>query len=324
MNDKRKSCCPSKTDTDRTKNCKVSHNSCSKTIPVLKDFSPEQSCFEKIKIDGGRAFLGTNHPQIPDDGESPLRRKNVHSFYIGETAVTNAQFAKFVRETGYITETEKFGWSFVFHSHVPPSIQHAETVVELPWWRRVEGANWYDILGPNSHHKHWHPEHPVVHVTWNDAMAFAKWAGGRLPTELEWEHAARGGLADSKYHWGDDDPNDTDYFPCNIWQGEFPHTNTIKDNHERTAPAKSFEPNSYGLYHVLGNVWEWTADHYTIKSLKKSVKERLSQMQGYKLSKGGSFLCHASYCYRYRIAARSGTSPDTSTPHQGFRLVWDV
>ena len=323
MSKQKAPCCPSKNKNDSIND--ASKMACTgTTIPVLKDFDSQHSVFQKIKIEGGKAFLGTNTPIIPDDGESPLRRKTVKSFYIGETAVTNGQFATFVKDTGYVTETEKFGWSFVFHSHVPKSVGHTDAVMGLPWWRKVDGANWYDILGPDSHGEHWHADHPVVHVTWNDAVAFAEWAGGRLPTELEWEHAARGGLADVKYYWGDKDPNDTDYQPCNIWQGQFPHSNTIKDGYERTAPAKSFAPNGYGLYNLLGNAWEWTADNYTVKSLKKSVKERLSQMQGYKLSKGGSFLCHASYCHRYRIAARSGTSPDTSTPHQSFRMLWDL
>lgn len=321
MIDMNKPCCPSRRDNDKKKSCSTKGKH---TAPVIKDFEPTYIPFEKIKIDGGRAFLGTNTPQIPDDGESPLRRKNIKPFIIGATTVTNAQFAVFIRETGYVTETEKFGWSYVFHSHVPKSVGLTRGVQGLPWWRQVQGANWYDVLGPNSHAFHWQADHPVVHVTWNDAVAFAQWAGGRLPTELEWEHAARGGLADSKYCWGDKNPNDTDYFPCNIWQGQFPYANTAKDNYERTAPAKSFAPNGYGLYNMLGNVWEWTSDDFTIKSLKKSVKEKLSHMQDYKLSKGGSFLCHASYCYRYRIAARSGTSPDTSTPHQGFRMVWDI
>ena len=148
--------------------------------------------------------------------------------------------------------------------------------------------------------------------------------GGRLPTEAEWEHAARGGLGDVKFPWGDQEPEEKDYTPCNIWQGDFPNTNTCADGYQRTAPARSFEPNTYGLFNMVGNVWEWTNDAYHVQSLKKDVKRRLVQMKGFKLSKGGSFLCHKSYCYRYRIAARSGTSPDSATPHHGFRVVWDA
>jgi len=168
----------------------------------------------------------------------------------------------------------------------------------------------------------WKEDHPAVHISWNDAKVYAEWAGGRLPTEAEWEHAARGGLGDVKFPWGDLEPDDHENFPCNIWQGRFPDENSGKDGYLTTAPARSFAPNGYGLYNLAGNVWEWTSDTYKVKSLKKQVKERLKHMKNYKLSKGGSFLCHKSYCFRYRIAARSGTSPDSATTHHGFRVVW--
>jgi sulfatase modifying factor 1 len=166
----------------------------------------------------------------------------------------------------------------------------------------VNGANWRDINGPGSQSHCWHKDHPVVQVSWNDAQAYAQWAGGRLPTEVEWEHAARGGLNDVMFPWGDDKPDDRGFHPCNIWQGKFPSHNTGSDGYLTTAPARSFPSNGYGLYNIVGNVWEWTQDPFRINSLKKSVKERLAGMKGYKLSKGGSFLCHRSYCYRYRIA----------------------
>ena len=273
-------------------------------------------------IPGRTGLLGTANAGIPDDGETPLRKTRIKPYRIGATTVTNAEFEAFVAATGYITEAERFGWSFVFWAQVPQAIGATQGVVDVEWWRRVDGANWRDINGPGTMAQAWHPNHPVVQVSWNDALAYCAWAGGRLPTEAEWEHAARGGLGDVAFPWGSAAPNDTDYTPCNIWQGKFPETNTGLDGYVTTAPAQSYEPNGYGLFNVVGNVWEWTADAYRIKSLKRNVRARLFTMQGYKLSKGGSFLCHQSYCYRYRIAARSGTSPDSATTHHGFRVVW--
>ena len=276
---------------------------------------------DSVLIPGGTGLVGTATAQIDGDGESPLRRAKVKPFRMSVTTVTNAQFKAFVSETGYVTEAEKFGWSFVFWSQVPESLAETQAVANAQWWRRVDGAIWSAPNGPGSEGD-CHPDHPVVQVSWNDACAFARWVGGRLPTEAEWEHAARGGQGDVKYPWGDAEPDDISHTPCNIWQGEFPKHNTGQDGYITTAPARSFEPNAYGLYNLVGNVWEWTSETYRVKSLKKSVKKRLAGMKGFKLSKGGSFLCHKDYCYRYRIAARTGTSPDSATPHQGFRVVW--
>ncbi|MEP0943114.1 MAG: formylglycine-generating enzyme family protein [Rhizobiaceae bacterium] len=279
---------------------------------------------DAILIPGGAALVGTRQEFIPDDGESPLRKVNIKPFRMAPTPVTNAQFAEFIDATKYVTEAEQFGWSFVFWSAVSKEIEMTQAAAHVQWWRRVDGSNWRDINGPGTAQEACHDNHPVVHISWNDAAAYAKWVGGRLPSEAEWEHAARGGLGDVKFPWGDDEPNDTDYHPCNIWQGDFPQSNTCADGFSETAPAKSFSPNGFGLYNMCGNVWEWTADAYKIRSLKKHVKERLKTMHGYKLLKGGSFLCHKSYCFRYRIAARSGNSPDSTTTHQGFRVVWDA
>lgn len=279
--------------------------------------------YKHIKVPGGQALVGTDKPQILEDGEGPLKNKRIKAFKIGVTAVTNEDFLTFVEDTGYVTEAEIFGWSFVFWAQVPEDYDTNMGSRGAQWWRRVDGANWQDVNGPKTSNQFWHPSHPVVHVSWNDALAYAKWAGGRLATEFEWEHAARGGLGDVPYPWGQKDPDDEAHFPCNIWQGRFPDFNSSLDGWAATSPARSFAPNNYGLYNMVGNVWEWTADPFTIASNRKAARKKMETMRGFKLLKGGSFLCHQSYCYRYRIAARSGNSPESTTSHQGFRVVWD-
>lgn len=276
-----------------------------------------------VEIQGGKALIGTNTPIIKIDGEHPLRTVPVRTFRIDATAVTNAQFREFIVDTGYVTDAERFGNSFVFGGLLPTDTPPTQAIAAAPWWRVVAGATWRAPLGHTSEDT-CKPDHPVVHVTWNDATAFAKWAGGRLPTEAEWEHAARGRLRDAKFPWGDREPNDMDFFPCNIWQGRFPQSNLGLDGYLGTAPARSFEPNGYGLYNMVGNVWEWTSQPFKSRSLSKNARRQHGGKTSHMLCKGGSFLCHVSYCYRYRIAARTGNSPDSSTSHQGFRLVYDV
>lgn len=275
-----------------------------------------------VRIPGGEALVGTGSPVIAFDGEYPLRRKKILPFWIDATVVTNARFQAFAEATGYRTEAERIGDSFVFANFLPEGARAKEPLAAAPWWLLVEGACWRRVHGPGSENA-WNPDHPVVQVTWNDACAFAKWAGGRLPTEAEWEHAARGGLEDVRFPWGDRAPDDKKFFPCNVWQGRFPETDLGLDGFAGIAPARSFAPNSFGLYNMVGNVWEWTSQPFKVRSLKKRAASLHASKKGFKLVKGGSFLCHASYCFRYRIAARSGTSPDSSTSHQGFRLVYD-
>lgn len=277
---------------------------------------------DSVEIPGGAALVGTRAPQIADDGEGPLRKVKVAPFRLGKTCVTNADFERFVKATGYQTDAEKFGWSFVFWSDLSTDIR-SKGIPGLEWWRKVDGAYWRDPRAEGRSIIEQALDHPVVHISWNDATAYAKWAGGRLPTEAEWEHAARGGLGDVPFPWGQQEPNDTDQFPCNIWQGTFPNTNTGVDGYTGLAPAKAFKPNGYGLYNMVGNNWEWSADPFKVSSLKKQVKTRLAKMRGFKLVKGGSALCHKSYCFRYRIAARTGNSPDSTTGYQGFRVAWD-
>lgn len=276
---------------------------------------------DRIEIPGARALIGTNAQVIAVDGEGPLRQKRVSPFRIDAATVTNKRFSAFVAATGYQTEAERLGDSLVFVGLLPVDSPPSRAVAAVPWWWQVEGACWYCPVGPNGNEQ-LQQDDPVTHVSWNDASAFAHWAGGQLPSEAEWEHAARGKLGDVRYPWGDRDPDDTEFLPCNIWQGRFPGNNTGADGHIGPAPAKSFEPNDYGLYNMVGNVWEWTSEPFRVRSLKKSVAAQHHGKKGFKLSKGGSFLCHVSYCFRYRIAARTGTSPDTTSSHQGFRLVY--
>jgi formylglycine-generating enzyme required for sulfatase activity len=287
--------------------------------------SPQISRFaragETVLIPGGQSFVGTSAPKIALDGEDPPRRARLRPFRMSVGTISNADFASFVEETGYVTEAECFGWSFVFWAQVPDSVGETRAVPQAGWWRQVHGTTWRAVNGPGSEGAA-PDDHPVVQVSWTDARAYADWAGGRLPTEAEWEHAARGGLGDVPYPWGTQDPDDVDFLPCNIWQGDFPQHNTRADGYVTTAPVRAFAPNGYGLYNMVGNVWEWSADPYGIKSIRKDVRARLAAMKGYKLSKGGSFLCHRSYCWRYRIAARIGNSPDSATTHQGFRVVF--
>lgn len=275
-----------------------------------------------VDIPGGTALLGTNKSYFPVDGEGPLRRKKISPFRIDTTSVTNERFNDFITDTGYITEAEQLGDSLVFQGLLPKGSPPSRAVADAPWWRIIPGANWRNIYGAGTIDALIH-NHPVVHISWKDAAAFAAWAGGRLPTEIEWEHAARGGLGDVAFPWGDEEPNDQNFYPCNIWQGQFPHKNLGLDGHIGTAPAQSYKPNGYGLYNMVGNVWEFTSEVFKVRSLKKVAIATHAGKKGFKLSKGGSFLCHKSYCFRYRIAARNSTSADTSTSHLGFRLVYE-
>ena len=291
-------------------------------MPQLPAAQAENPLHQIVEIPGGKAFRGTDMQQSPVDEEGPLRYVKMKPFWMDATAVTNARFAEFVTATGYQTEAERLGDSFVFKGLLPSDTEEQNAVAAAPWWRMVRGANWHCVTGPD-YETETNPDDPVIHVSWNDAMAFAAWAGGRLPTEAEWEHAARGGLGDVMFPWGDTPPDDTGFFPCNIWQGQFPDQNLEQDGYFGVAPAQSFAPNGYGLYNMSGNVWEWTSQVFKVKSLKKEIRNAHTDKRGYKVVKGGSFLCHISYCYRYRIAARTANSPDSSTSHQGFRLVYD-
>lgn len=292
--------------------------------PKYAPFSQrETDTSETVKIPSGIALIGTTRPYFANDGEGPLRKKTVAAFRMDTTAVTNARFQTFVAETGYITDAERLGDSLVFQGLLPKGTPPSHAVADAPWWRVIPGANWRSIFGPGTDAA-CNPDHPIAHISWNDASAFSAWAGGRLPTEAEWEHAARGGLGDVKFPWGDEEPDDASFQPCNIWQGQFPHRDLGLDGYIGTAPARSFAPNGYGLYNMAGNVWELTSEVFRVRSLKKAVLAEHAHKKGFRLSKGGSFLCHKSYCYRYRIAARNSSSADTTTSHMGFRLVYEL
>jgi formylglycine-generating enzyme required for sulfatase activity len=278
-----------------------------------------------IRIDGGSFWMGTDGSEgYPADGEGPAHKVRVRPFHLDRTAVSNAEFAAFVAETGYRTEAETLGWSFVFHLLLPDELPPTRGIACAPWWRQVEGAAWQHPEGAHSSIDD-RGDHPVVHVSWNDAVAYARWAGKRLPTEAEWERAARGGLPRALYPWGDELTPDGEH-RCNIWQGRFPHDNTRDDGYLGTAPVTSFRPNGYGLYNMAGNVWEWCADWFSPTYYQDSPRtDPEGPHRGTsRVIRGGSYLCHASYCNRYRVAARSHNTPDSSAGNTGFRCACDA
>lgn len=279
-----------------------------------------------ILIKGGEFQMGTNTREgFQSDGEGPARTVRLDDFMISPYAVTNGEFRAFVQDTGYVTEAERFGWSYVFHLLVSEETQKkaSSAAQQVPWWIVVEGAYWAKPEGPDSSIED-RLDHPVVHISWNDAAAYCAWSGTRLPTEAEWEYAARGGLTGKTYPWGDLLKPDGKHM-CNIWQGKFPVKNNASDGYIGTAPVDAYEPNGFGLYNVSGNVWEWCQDwfspayHRTTSSTNPIFKEET----GRRSMRGGSYLCHRSYCNRYRVAARSSNTPDSSTGNCGFRVAAD-
>jgi formylglycine-generating enzyme required for sulfatase activity len=250
-----------------------------------------------VALDGGTFLMGASSgPGYPADGEF-ARPVQVTAFDIDPVAVTNSGFETFVNATGYTTDAEQFGWSFVFAGLLPDDFPPTAGIAAAPWWRQVERASWLHPEGPGSTIDH-RLDHPVVHVSLNDALAYCRWRGVRLATEAEWEFAARGGLHGRTFPWGDEIQPDGGH-RMNVWQGEFPSRNTLDDGYYGTAPVDAYEPNAYGLFNATGNVWEWTAEG---------------------VQKGGSYLCHASHCRRYRVAARQQPTGDSSAGNAGFRV----
>ena len=305
-------------------------------------------------IAGGSYLQGA----VPQDKtamshEKPQHPVAVDGFFMDITEVTNAAFKRFVKETGYVTVAEReIDWEAMKnqlpegtpkpHDSIlqPGSLMFKKTkssVLNLydfsQWWRWVIGVNWRHPSGPDSNIEG-KDNHPVVHISYEDAQAYCKWAGRRLPTEAEWEYAARGKKTSTIYFWGDDRSKLSKM--VNSWEGEFPVNNTLEDGFERTAPVKSYPPNDFGLYDMAGNVWEFVSDWYSIKYYEELVANKavVSNPQGpdkaynpnqpyiqEKVIKGGSFLCSDSYCASYRLSSRMGTSTDSSSEHVGFRTV---
>ncbi len=252
------------------------------------------------RLPGGTFLMGSeDHLAYPQDGEGPVREVDVEAFAMATTTVTVAEFAAFVAETGHRTDAEVQGDSLVFQGLLPADLRRtAPRVTAAPWWCLVAGACWYAPEGPNSSVRG-REQHPVTHVSHRDARAYAQWAGARLPGEEEWEYACRGGLAQQPYPWGAvREPAGRKLM--NIFPGDFPEA---PQGAVGTVAVRSYPPNGFGLYETTGNVWEWTA-------------------QG--VLRGGSYMCHASYCRRYRTSARTTATPDTSLGHTGFRLASDL
>jgi formylglycine-generating enzyme required for sulfatase activity len=283
---------------------------------------------DMAELEGGAFLMGCEDDDArPEDGEGPVREVELAPFRIDRATVTNARFMAFVDATDYRTDAEEGGWSYVFKGLLTRPKQRrlgrAKEVSTLPWWLAVDGANWRRPLGPRTNLAG-RMHHPVVHVSWNDARTFCAWAGKRLPTEAEWEYAARGGLVGKRYPWGDD------LLPhgkhrCNIWQGLFPEKNTEDDGYLGTAPAVSFAANGYGLYNMAGNVWEWCADWFSVDWHERAPRENPKgpPSSDRRVLRGGSFLCHDSYCNRYRVSARYANTPDSTTVNAGFRCAAD-
>ena len=300
------------------------------------------------RIEGGVFRMGCEH-FYPE--EQPVHRVRVDSFLIDRTPVTNAEFARFVEATGHVTVAEIAPRAEDYPGALPEMLQPASLVFIKPdgpvpmqlgqWWRYVFGADWRHPTGPDSTLEG-RADHPVIHVAAADAEAYAAWAGKRLPTEAEWEYAARGGRDGEDYAWGDELAPQGRML-ANFWQGQFPFENTAEDGFERTSPVRSFPANGYGLFDMIGNTWEWTSDWYSPRHadevaraccvpanprggcMEHSHDPRPGELViPRRVLKGGSHLCAANYCQRYRPAARYPHPVDTSTSHIGFRCVADV
>lgn len=293
-----------------------------RTLPVGKVKN------EYVKIPAGTFMMGsdTSTPGTLQDGEGPTRKVTLPEFEILKYEVSNGDFADFVRTTGYVTEAETFGDSFVLDMLLSSEVSSeiTQAVKDAPWWLPVKEAYWLQPEGKGTNLKD-REDHPVVHVSWNDAVAYCKWkGGGRLPTEAEWEYAARAGLKDRLFPWGNN-PNPKGEHWMNIWHGKFPEENTADDGYISTAPVDAYQPNRFGLYNTVGNVWEWVSDWWQVRHSNVPSQNPQGPPSGTdKVKKGGSYMCHKDYCYRYRCSARSMNTPDSSASNMGIRCARTV
>lgn len=314
--------------------------------------APARKTDGMVLIPAGQFTMGSD-AQDAWPSEKPAHRVSVRSFWIDSTEVTNGQFAEFVRATGYVTTAERpVDWEEL-KKQLPPNtpkppeenLQPGSIVFTPPdhavpwdsidrWWTWTPGASWRHPQGPASSIEG-KDTLPVVQVSWEDAAAYATWAGKRLPTEAEWEFAARGGLDGAHFVWGDEQYSET-HPQCNAWQGDFPWRNTAQDGFPRVAPVKSFKHNGYGLFDMAGNVWEWCQDWYRPDAYQHAAGSTTAPVSNpcctspsdstapERVMRGGSFLCHPSYCASYRPSARRGQTPDSATEHHGFRCAMDA
>ncbi|XP_063406520.1 formylglycine-generating enzyme-like [Mytilus trossulus] len=278
---------------------------------------------EMVFIEGGTFTMGTNKPIFMVDGEGPERLVKVDPFYLDKYEVSNGEFEIFVTKTNYKTEAEKFGNSFIMDKYVSEeTLKKVNQQVEAaPWWIPVDGADWKHPEGPDSSIKN-RMDHPAIHISWNDAVEYCKWAEKRLPTEAEFEYACRGGKNNRLYPWGNSENPKKEHW-MNIWHGEFPKENTVEDGYDSTCPVTMFpDQNKFGLKNIIGNVWEWTSDWWETQHTPEFKDNPKGPSKGTdKVKKGGSYMCHKSYCYRYRCEARSQNTPDSSASNLGFRCA---